>query len=125
MYILIINPIAGNGRAKRFYENLIKQKVLQHISFQTFYTAYKGHAEEITEMLLKKYRQTDIKAIIVFGGDGTLHEVLNGTHQLQIPISFIPGGSGNDFARGISLEKNQNKLIHNIFLNHQKTTYSL
>ena len=34
------------------------------------------------------------------GGDGTLHEVINGMLQREdaqkIPISFIPNGSGND-----------------------------
>ena len=39
-------------------------------------------------------------AIVAVGGDGTLHEVINGMLQRadgqRLPISFIPNGSGND-----------------------------
>ena len=39
-------------------------------------------------------------AIAAVGGDGTMHEVINGmlqrTDGLTLPISFIPNGSGND-----------------------------
>ena len=38
--------------------------------------------------------------MVAVGGDGTLHEVINGMLQREdaqkIPISFIPNGSGND-----------------------------
>ena len=39
-------------------------------------------------------------ALMAVGGDGTLHEVINGMLQredgLKLPISLIPNGSGND-----------------------------
>ena len=39
-------------------------------------------------------------ALVAVGGDGTLHEVINGMlmrqDQARIPISFVPNGSGND-----------------------------
>src|SRR5690625_2783698 len=125
MYILIINPVAGNGRAKQFYKSIIKSEQLKEHSFYTFYTEYEGHAEEITQQLFKKYNPTEISGIIVFGGDGTMHEVLNEISDFTIPISFIPGGSGNDFARGVSLERKPMKIIRNIITNDKKATYSL
>ena len=39
-------------------------------------------------------------AVVAVGGDGTLHEVINGMLQRadgqKLPISFVPNGSGND-----------------------------
>jgi len=39
-------------------------------------------------------------AMVAVGGDGTLHEVVNGLLQRQdgqkLPIAFVPNGSGND-----------------------------
>lgn len=125
MYILIINPVAGNGRAKQFYKTILKSEQLKEFTFYPFYTEYEGHAEEITQQLFTKYNPADIYGIIVFGGDGTMHEVLNGMGNVKVPISFIPGGSGNDFARGISLETKPIKIIHNIITNNKKVTYSL
>ena len=48
--------------------------------------------------------------IIALGGDGVIHEVINGL--MQIPqesrpcLGVIPMGSGNDFARTLSMPKN-------------------
>ena len=43
---------------------------------------------------------SEYSALVAVGGDGTLHEVINGmlqrTDGLRLPISFIPNGSGND-----------------------------
>ena len=42
--------------------------------------------------------------IIAVGGDGTMHEVVNGTvKDKNITFGFIPGGSGNDFSRGFQI----------------------
>lgn len=42
------------------------------------------------------------------GGDGTLHEVVNGlmrrSDKKKIPMGFIPAGTGNDFCRNFSNE---------------------
>src|SRR5690625_6965265 len=54
-----------------------------------------------------------------------MNEVLNGVNVFDIPVSFIPGGSGNDFARGVPLDKNPNKILHNIISKDKKTSYSL
>ena len=43
---------------------------------------------------------SQFSALVAVGGDGTLHEVINGMLQRadgqKLPISFIPNGSGND-----------------------------
>ena len=45
--------------------------------------------------------------LVVLGGDGTLHNVINSLlpYDSTIPLSYIPCGSGNDFARGVGLSK--------------------
>lgn len=102
MYVFIINPIAGNGRAKRHFATIKKSKLYQDIKSEYYITKYKGHAEEITEQILTK-KEYQVATIIVVGGDGTLNEVINGLENYSIPVSFIPGGSGNDFARGCKI----------------------
>jgi diacylglycerol kinase (ATP) len=48
---------------------------------------------------------TDADAILIFGGDGTVHWRLSELVRLQIPVLVVPCGSGNDFARALSLRK--------------------
>jgi diacylglycerol kinase (ATP) len=42
-------------------------------------------------------------AILIFGGDGTVHRYLPQLANLQLPVLIAPCGSGNDFARALKL----------------------
>lgn len=42
-------------------------------------------------------------AILIFGGDGTVHRYLPQLVELRIPVLVVPCGSGNDFARVLGL----------------------
>lgn len=43
-----------------------------------------------------------VSELIVVGGDGTLHQVVNalGNAYSRLEIGYVPAGTGNDFARG-------------------------
>lgn len=53
---------------------------------------------------------SEADAILVFGGDGTVHRHLPRLVQLQLPILIVPCGSGNDFARALKLGKRKDSL---------------
>jgi diacylglycerol kinase (ATP) len=40
-------------------------------------------------------------AVLIFGGDGTIHHQLATLVELQTPLLIVPCGSGNDFARSL------------------------
>jgi diacylglycerol kinase (ATP) len=42
-------------------------------------------------------------AILIFGGDGTVHRHLAQLATLRVPVLVVPCGSGNDFARALKL----------------------
>ncbi len=46
---------------------------------------------------------SDADAILIFGGDGTIHRHLPRLLGLQLPVLIVPCGSGNDFARALNL----------------------
>jgi diacylglycerol kinase (ATP) len=46
---------------------------------------------------------SDADAIVIFGGDGTLHRHLAQLVRLHLPVLIVPCGSGNDFARALGL----------------------
>ena len=48
-------------------------------------------------------RSGDADAIVIFGGDGTIHRHLAALVRLQRPVLVVPAGSGNDFARALHL----------------------
>lgn len=46
---------------------------------------------------------SDADAIVIFGGDGTIHRHLSALVRLHLPVLVVPSGSGNDFARALHL----------------------
>src|ERR1700690_1566367 len=49
-------------------------------------------------------------AIVIFGGDGTIHRHLPALVRLQLPVLIVPSGSGNDFARALKLRSIRDSL---------------
>lgn len=110
---LIINENAGNGRGKKAAKKITTALTTKKIPFQTYLTHYQNHSSLLTQELLTTVLKPWPTAtsdhyplLVVLGGDGTLHEVINalGTHT-DIPVGYIPCGSGNDFARGSQLSR--------------------
>jgi len=52
----------------------------------------------------------DVDAILIFGGDGTIHRHLPALARLQLPVLIVPAGSGNDFARALKLRSRRDSL---------------
>jgi diacylglycerol kinase (ATP) len=52
----------------------------------------------------------DADAILIFGGDGTIHRHLPAFVRLQLPVLIVPAGSGNDFARALKLRSARDSL---------------
>lgn len=118
---IVVNTQAGSGNAKKVLattENYLKEK---EITYTTYFTEYAGHEKKITSDLLDtllidwNHSTKPFPLLVVLGGDGTLHEVINVLQAFpNIPIAYIPGGSGNDFARGISLSRKTKEAIDRI-----------
>src|SRR5436309_10302802 len=49
-------------------------------------------------------------AVLIFGGDGTVHRHLAQLVELQLPVLVVPRGSGNDFARALNLRNRNHSL---------------
>jgi len=49
-------------------------------------------------------------AVLIFGGDGTVHRHLAKLHELQVPALVVPAGSGNDFAHSLGIQNAQGSL---------------
>jgi diacylglycerol kinase (ATP) len=92
---IIVNPAAGNGKALNRWETFKKGL---DFSYNLQITSKANEATEITSKLAK---QDGHQLIIAFGGDGTAHEVIEGTlESTSCIVGVIGAGSGNDFGRG-------------------------
>lgn len=110
---LIFNPMADMGRAWKTANDLrpIAQEFKGELTWSG--TVYPSHAIE----LAKQAAEEGCDLVIAMGGDGTVHEVMNGL--MQVPKSMrpmmgiVPNGSGNDFAYSIGItQKSAHALAH-------------
>lgn len=123
MYVVILNPQAGNGKAKKIFQQLQKQNFFREGTYQLFVTEYEGHLEKIAEQIAQlATKGAKIELIIVIGGDGTMNELVNAMPMRlrDIPITYIPGGTGNDLARGIGLTGTPEEIMQRIINKQRK-----
>ncbi len=102
MLDFIINPSAGKktNKIKKALPKLEKRLLERQIPYVVHMTKTPHHATELTQSLIAN-GATDI---IVCGGDGTLHEVINGFSNFdKVNLGIIPCGTGNDFASTLKL----------------------
>lgn len=109
MYYFIINPASKSGLGKSLWTGLKTELDRQEIDYRYYFTKRQLQAFTLVQEILCLEGE---KHIVVIGGDGTLNEVVNGFDSYEnATLSYIPAGSGNDFARGIGLSKNPYKLL--------------
>lgn len=102
----IINPQAKSGSSMKIWDEIRKELELRSIQFKSLFTEHRGHATMLAQSIGRKQGGEEA-IIIVVGGDGTFHEVLNGVAgNSHVRLGFVPAGSGNDFRRGFRIPKN-------------------
>ncbi len=101
---LIFNPIANLGRAWPVAAAL-RPVVLELGGADWAGTVYPSHATE----LARQAGEDGYEVVVAMGGDGTVHEVVNGLMQLppehRPRLGIVPIGSGNDFAHAVGIPK--------------------
>lgn len=101
---LIVNPNADLGRAWKGAAYL--RPIIDELGGADWTgTVYPTHATELAIQAADSGYET----VIAAGGDGTVHEVVNGLMQVPIGIrprlGVIPLGSGNDFSHLAGISK--------------------
>tara|TARA_Y100000590_G_scaffold29440_1_gene32867 strand:- start:110 stop:997 length:888 start_codon:yes stop_codon:yes gene_type:complete len=101
-YYIIYNPVSSSGKSHKIFNKFSTYLNQQSIPFQSIKSEYKGHIQKICQSI-------DIyNYVIIIGGDGTIHEAINGLmlnpNLEQMTIGFLPGGTGNSFLHDLNAE---------------------
>jgi len=104
-HIFIINPIAGKGKNQldiiKNINDLFKDKNIEH---DIYITKFKGDAKAF---VISKCAENVPCIFYACGGDGTLHEVVNGAiNYNHVIVGHIPCGTGNDFVKNFRNDEN-------------------
>ena len=120
MLHIIYNPRAGHGKSVRFRDAVVPRLQALQIPYQLHETKQKYHAAEITRELTADGAE---HTIVAMGGDGTVHEILNGMQDpSKICFGILPAGSGNDFASVAGIPKDPIAALDLILYSEPKFT---
>ena len=119
MYHIISNPTAGKKGNKYCLDLATKIFDANGLEYVVHQTTRPGDAKDIAKNLTEE----GVTELVVVGGDGTLHEVLNGIQNpTQCKVGLIPAGTGNDFADAMKLPRDPEKAAEIILKGNTKET---
>ncbi|XP_046912772.2 sphingosine kinase 1 [Dermatophagoides farinae] len=122
--LIMMNPASGERKSVKLFNDHVHQLLDDcNVKYHVLTTKYANHAMDFIRHhndLVGSY-----SAIVTISGDGLLFEVLNGfvyslersttmPKKISLPISIIPGGSGNGLACS----------LNNIYTNGGRTMFN-
>ncbi|MGB4593137.1 MAG: diacylglycerol kinase family protein [Coriobacteriia bacterium] len=115
--LVIVNPAARHGETRALVP-VIEKLLESTIAHDTVLTECPGHARELATAAV------DYDVVVAAGGDGTVHEVLNGL--MTIPedsrpaLGLLPTGSGNDTRRTLGISESLTEAAFELGANERK-----
>jgi diacylglycerol kinase (ATP) len=121
--LVIVNPSSAAGKTGRRWSQLAPhvKRILPHAKICM--TQHVGHATQ----LAKQAALQNVSQIVAVGGDGTIHEVLNGLFDEQgqalspnLILSPLPMGTGSDLCRSLGIPRDPKQAVQ--LLNQEAQT---
>jgi diacylglycerol kinase (ATP) len=106
--LIIVNPIAGGGRARR-----IQPAIADYLREQKWPCEFVSSTS--TEDLRRKAAEaiaTGCRCVVALGGDGAFHHVVEAAIGSETLLGFLPAGNGNDIAAGLGLPRDPIEAAH-------------
>jgi len=115
--LLVVNPRAGNG-SESVLARLVSALGAAGLGADVAETAVRGDATRIARDAAERGR----RLIVAVGGDGTVHEVVNGLVDARTGevrgddpvLAVVSAGSGSDFVRTFGLDRDPETLARHL-----------
>lgn len=109
--LMIVNPKAGRAKPDKYVPKITQNFKNMNYEVDVKYTTIENNATNIVKIYNKDY-----DVLIVYGGDGTLNEAIQGLYDIQKKpyVGFIPFGTTNDFAKSLAVSLDKLNISKNI-----------
>lgn len=112
-WFAIVNPVSGFGKVKKEWRDIAEELKHQEVEYDFEFTTAEVRGDELAHKAISNgYRK-----IICVGGDGHLHDIINGVMtQKYVPstdvtIAMISQGTGNDWIKTNGVPKDIRKAV--------------
>jgi len=117
MYLLLVNPKAGNQRYRHIEQPLVNLLEKLEIKYKLVLIDDLANVRD----LLKQHVKPETEAVVAVGGNGTVNTLIDALADYEdLPLSIIPASKTNSLARtlGIKSWKMGAKLLANHEIKH-------
>ncbi len=104
MIVFLVNPASANGTTGKRWPELERRAAALGLTGATRMSERPGHLTELASQAVAG----GASQLVVVGGDGTVHEVVNGVLGAgadSVELAILPRGTGRDFARSLGVPK--------------------
>ncbi|QTD36342.1 diacylglycerol kinase family lipid kinase [Polaribacter batillariae] len=112
-WFIIANSTSGNGDFSKQWKEIRQNLNHKNLDYSFAFTQFSKHEVDLVQNAIKK----GFRNIISVGGDGTLHNVVNGimlqryVKTSELTIGVIPLGTGNDWIKTYHIPNHIEKSI--------------
>lgn len=100
--VFLVNPASANGKTGRRWPQIARAAHVAGLRGEAIFSERAGQLGE----LAREAADEGASLLVVVGGDGTVHEVVNGIAGREgVELALIPRGTGWDFARTHGIPK--------------------
>jgi len=115
---LVVNPTSGKRRGSSIAARAAER--LSHAGHTT--VTIQGEDAPSARDRLKQAIDTGLDGVLVVGGDGALHSVLDHVADSDLVFGLIPAGTGNDTARSLGIPvKDADAAVDLVIAGHVRT----
>jgi diacylglycerol kinase (ATP) len=104
--VFLVNPAAENGAAGRRWPELAHRAAALGLRGDALLSERPGHLTE-----LAREAAADADLLVAVGGDGTVHEIVNGIAGLEVELAVIARGTGWDFVRTYGIPRKLERAV--------------
>ena len=115
-WFAIINPVSGFGKAGKKWAAIQQELKAQGFDYDYEMTTAERHGDAVVRTAIERGE----RYIISVGGDGNLHDIVNGIMTQQvvpstaITVAMLSLGTGNDWIKSYGVPSNYKKAITTI-----------
>lgn len=96
---IIVNPLAKRGRSVFLAQRAQKQLVKRGFQCELLISESGEHIKQLTEEAVRQ----GVDAVIIAGGDGSIHQAIQVLAKTNVPLGIIPCGRGNALAWALGI----------------------
>jgi YegS/Rv2252/BmrU family lipid kinase len=115
-WLAIVNPASGRARARAVWPSVERELGRAGVRIDVELTTRPHEGEAMARAAARDGR----RRILVAGGDGSVHDVVNGILNAgldaddRVTLAVAPGGTGNDWARSLGIGRDPQAIVASI-----------